>query len=128
MIPLMIKFPKKRMVFFWGYQSYLLSSDYTNEFQPFNIAKGDFGVAAAVFKERRFKPKLVLLSVMKACFFFNFVLGLWFKNINNFMATIFLSIAANSYINLQLLLIMRIFKKNHINFSANVANLGDNIF
>jgi hypothetical protein len=25
-------------------------------------------------------------------------------------------------------LIMRIFKKNHINFSANVANLGDNIF
>jgi NTE family protein len=78
MIPLMIKFPQKRMVFFWGYQSYLLSSDYTNEFQPFNIAKGDFGVAAAVFKRATIKYRLlVLLSVMKACF--NFVLGgLWF--------------------------------------------------
>jgi NTE family protein len=59
-------FPKKRMVFFWDIQSYLLSSDYTNEFQPFNIAKGDFGVAATVFKRATIKAnlKLVLLSVM----------------------------------------------------------------
>jgi NTE family protein len=97
MIPLMIKI-SQRMVFSGDISLTFASSDYTNEFQPFNIAKGVFGVAAAVFKERE-KPRLVFLSVMKACFFFNFVLGGYglIRSINNFMVTIFLSFAGNSY-------------------------------
>jgi NTE family protein len=52
MIPFNDNFPKKGWYF--SMVSYLLSSDYTNEFQPFNIAKGDF-VVATVFKRATIK-------------------------------------------------------------------------
>jgi NTE family protein len=127
-------FPKKGWYFSGDIQSYLLSSDYTNEFQPFNIAKGDFGVAATVFKRAtiKFQTEAGFAFGNESISFFNFVLGGYgYKNINNFRYFYgydFLSIAANSYIKSTATVDYEIFKKNHINFSANVANLGDNIF
>jgi NTE family protein len=127
-------FPQRGWYFSGDIQSYLLSSDYTNEFQPFNIAKADFGVAATVFKKAtvKFQTEAGFAFGNDSVNFFNFVLGGYgYKNINNFRYFYgydFLSIAANSYIKSTLTIDYEIFKKNHINISTNVANLGDNIF
>jgi NTE family protein len=87
------KYSQKRMVFFWDIQSFLLSSDYTNTFNPFSIAKTDFGFATILitphlkFKQRLdFHLEMIVLA-------FNFVLGGYgYNQINNFrhfMAMIF---------------------------------------
>jgi NTE family protein len=43
-------FPKNGWYFFGDYQSYLYSSDYTNQFNQFSIAKGDIGFAQTLFQ------------------------------------------------------------------------------
>jgi NTE family protein len=64
--------------------------------------------------------------------FFNFVLGGYgFNAINNFKPFYgydFLSIGGNSYIKTSGTLDYEFYKKNHFNFSANFANLGNDIF
>jgi len=64
--------------------------------------------------------------------FFNFVLGGYgFNSINNFKPFYgydFLTIAANSYIKLAGTIDYEFYRKNHLNFSANFANLDKNLF
>ncbi|HLF50776.1 patatin-like phospholipase family protein [Flavobacterium sp.] len=127
-------FPKSGWYFSGDFQSYLFSSDYTNQFNRFSIAKGDIGIAKTFFKKVTLKLQTEAGFAMgkNSVPFFNFVLGGYgyspVNNFKHFYGYDFLSINANSYIKSAFTLDYEIFKKNHLNFSANYANLGDNLF
>ncbi len=127
-------FPKKGWYFSGDIQSYLLSSDYTSKFNPFSIAKGDFGVAATLFEHAtvKFQTEAGFSFGNESVPFFNFVLGGYgFNTINNFRPFYgydFISVAANSYIKSTGTIDYEFYKKNHLNFSANFANFGNKIF
>lgn len=127
-------FPKKGWFFTGDVQSYLLSSNYTNTFTPFSIAKANLGVATTLFKN-------ATLNIFteggfsfgnQSISFFDFALGGYgYNTINNFRHFYgynFLSIAANSYLKSSVAFDYEIFKKNHLNFSANFANVQDDLF
>lgn len=127
-------FPKKGWYFTGDVQSYLLSSNYTGDFKPYSIAKGDFGVAATLFKNAtvKFQTDAGFSFGQQSVAFFNFVLGGYgFNPLNNFKYLYgydYLSVAANSYIKSTGTIDYEFLKKNHVNFSANFANIGDRIF
>ncbi|SDG60492.1 NTE family protein [Flavobacterium omnivorum] len=127
-------FPKKGWYFAGDVQSYLVSSNYTGDFQPFSIAKGDFAVAATLFKNAtvKFQTDAGFSFGQESVTFFNFILGGYGYNpLNNFKYFYgydYLSLAANSYIKSTGTVDYEFYKKNHINFSANFANIGDRIF
>ena len=64
--------------------------------------------------------------------FFDYILGGYgyskINNFNYFYGYDFLSVSGNSLIKTDITFDYEIFKKNHVNFAANFANLGDNIF
>ena len=127
-------FPKKGWLFAGDFQSFLYSSDYTNEFSKFSIAKGNFEIAKTLYK------KITIRAQTEAGFaiggesvhFFDFVLGGYgFNTINNFKQFYgydFLSVAADSYIKTCFTFDVEVIKKNHLNFSANYANVDNNLF
>lgn len=127
-------FPKKGWYFSGDIQSYLISSNYTGNFHPFSIAKGDFGIAGTLFKKTTFKfqTEAGFSFGSDSVTFFDFLLGGYGYNmINNFRYFYgydFLSIAGNSYIKSTGTIDYEFYKNNHINFSANFANIGDRLF
>jgi NTE family protein len=127
-------FPKKGWFFSGNIQSYLLSSDYTKTFNPFSIAKADFAIAKTVLNKitTTFQSEAGFSFGNESLPFFNFALGgFGYATLNNFRPFYgynFLGIAANSYLKAATTVDYEIFKKNHINLSANFANLQDNLF
>ena len=127
-------FPKKGWLFSGDTQSYLFSSNYTSNFKPFSIAKANLGVALSFTK----KSSLNIFTEGGFSFggksvpFFDFVLGGYgFNPLNNFKQFYgydFMSLAANSYLKTSITYDYEIYKNNHLNFSANFANLENNIF
>lgn len=127
-------FPKSGWYFSGDFQSFLNSSNYTNQFNKFSIAKGDFGFAKTFYKKATIKVQSEAGFAIgsESVHFFDFVLGGYgFNTINNFKHFYgydFLSIAADSYIKSCFTIDYEIAKKNHLNFSANYANVEDNLF
>jgi NTE family protein len=127
-------FPKRGWSFSGNIQSYLYSSNYTTVFEPFSTAKAEIGIARTIFKKATivFKANAGLTLGQTSVPFFNYVLGGYgyykLDNFNYFYGYDFLSIAGNSLIKAEATFDYEIFKKNHINFAANFANLGNNIF
>jgi NTE family protein len=127
-------FPKKGWSFSGDLESYLLSSNYTNEFNPFNIAKADFGIVKTVFNKLslNLRADAGLSFGNDSVAFFNFVFGGYgyntLQNFKPFYGYDFLSVASNSYIKTSATMDYEFLKKNHVNFSANFANLGNKIF
>ena len=127
-------FPKKGWYFTGDIQSFLFSSDYTGDFKPFSIAKGDFGVAATLFKNATVKIQTDagFSFGQESVPFFNFILGGYgYNTINGFKYLYgydYMSVVDNSYIKSTATLDYEFYKKNHINFSANFANIGNRIF
>ena len=127
-------FPKSGWTFSSDFQSYLFSSNYTHEFNRFSIAKADVGLVKTFYKKATLKlqteagVKIGDASVP----FFDFILGGYgfnpVNNIKQFYGYDFLSISGNSYIKAGFTLDYEIFKKNHLNFSGNYAQVGDNLF
>nr|WP_294773934.1 patatin-like phospholipase family protein [uncultured Flavobacterium sp.] len=127
-------FPKKGWFFSGDIQSFIYSSDFTGEFNRYSIAKGEIGIVKTFFKKATIKVQ----SDMGFAFgndsvhFFDFVLGGYgFNTINNFKHFYgydFLSLAADSYIKSCITFDYEFFKKNHLNFSANYANVEDDLF
>lgn len=127
-------FPKTGWYLTSDFQYYCYSSDYNNNFNRFSIAKADVGFARTIFN------KLTFNFHSEAGFdigqdtvpFFNFVLGGYgFNTINSFKHFYgydFLSVAADSYIKSSLSFDYEFIKKNHLNISANYANIDDNLF
>lgn len=127
-------FPKKGWYFAGDYQNYFYSSNYTQAFKNFSILKGDFGLAQKLFRKTTLKYQSEMGFAMgkESVHFFDFVLGGYgFAPINNFKPFYgydFLSLNGDAYIKSAFTLDYEIFKKNHINFSANYANIADNLF
>lgn len=127
-------FPSKGWSFMADLHSYLSSSDYSKTFTPFSIFKADFSIATKIF------PKVVFKFQTDAGFtvgessvpFLNFLLGGYgynaIANFRPFFGYNFLSIGGNSYIKSAGVIDYEFYKKNHVNFTANFANLGNNIF
>lgn len=127
-------FPKKGWYFSGDFQTYLYSSDYTNTFERFSVAKGDIGVARKLFRHMTAKAQAEAGFAIggKSTQFFDFVLGGYgyhtTNNFRHFYGYDFLGISGDSYIKSSLTLDYAIFKKHHINFAANIANIEDNLF
>lgn len=127
-------FPNSGLYFSSDLQTYLASSDYTNQFKPFSIAKAEVAFAKTLFRKATVKigADAGFNIGSDSVPFFDFILGGYgynkVNNFNYFYGYDFLSIAGNSYIKSDITLDYEIFKKNHVNFSANFANLGDDIF
>lgn len=127
-------FPTRGWYFSGDVKSFLLSTDYTNTFQPYNIAKADFGLAATVFKHAtvKFQTEAGFSFGNESVPFFNFILGGYgyktFNNFRHFYGYDFLSVAGDSYIKTTGTFDYELFKNNHINVTANFANLGNKIF
>lgn len=127
-------FPKKGWMFTGDIHSFLLSSDYTNEFNRFTIAKGEIGVVKSINKKLTVKVQSeVGFSIGgDSVPFFDFVLGGYgFNTVNNFKPFYgydFLSIAGDSYFKSCFTLDYEFLKKNHFNFAANYANVQDGLF
>jgi NTE family protein len=127
-------FPKKGWSFTGDIHSYLMSSNYSKAFQPFTIMKAEFAVAAQLW------PRVVLKFDTDAGTtvgnesvpFLNFMLGGYgFNPINNFKPFFgydFLTLGGNSYIKSSGTLDFEFYKRNHLNFTANYANIGNRIF
>lgn len=127
-------FPTRGWFFSGDVKSFLLSSDYTESFEPFSIAKAEFGLAATLFKKAtiKFQTEAGFSFGDQSVPFFNFILGGYgyktFNNFRHFYGYDFLSIAGDSYIKTTGTVDYEIFKNNHVNFTANFANLGNRIF
>jgi NTE family protein len=127
-------FPKKGWYFSSDLHNYLFSSNYTGNFNPFSIVKADAGFALKILKNATLKVQAEAgFSIGDDSIpFFNFVLGGYgFIPLNNFKPFYgydFLSIAGNSYLKSSATIDYEVFKKNHLNFSANYANIEDNYF
>ena len=127
-------FPKSGWYFDGEAKVFLYSSDYNEIFGRFTIVKGDMGIAYEVIKDVAVELQseggfgLGNESVP----FFDFVLGGYgfypTNNFRHFYGYDFLSLAGNSYIKGRATLDWEIFKKNHLNFSANYAIIGNNIY
>ncbi len=122
----------------WGFNSeiryYGYSTDFKDNFERFSVAKADFVFAQTVFKNMTFKLQTEggFAVGEKSISYFDFILGGYgFQQVNNikpFYGYDFLSLAGDSYVKLLLSADYEIFKKHHLNFSANFANINDNIF
>lgn len=127
-------FPTKGWYFSGDVQSYIYSSNIEKDFSRFSYIKADFGIAESITN------KFTVVTQLDGGFtlgedtipFLDYVLGGYgFNTINNFKQFYgydFLSIAGDSYVKGTLTLDYEIFKKNHLNFSANFANVGNNLF
>ena len=127
-------FPKSGWYFNGDVQAFLFSTDYTNTFSKFTILKADAGIAQKLFNRTTMTIQTEGgLSIGEQTVpFFNFVFGGYgFYPLNNFKPFYgydFLSFAGNSYVKAHVQIDYEFFRKNHVNFSANFANVGNKIF
>jgi NTE family protein len=127
-------FPTKGVLFDSDFHLYLFSSDFNENFKEFSIAKARLGTALPLFHnvtlnlETEGGFKLGTSGVTS----FDFVLG-GFGNdfVNNFTPFFgydFLSLPGNSYVKAYGRLDYEFAPKNHVLFSANFANVDDDLF
>lgn len=127
-------FPEKGWYFNGDLKSFLFSSNYTTNFERFTIAKADFGIAKTFYK--KFTLKLQTEGGFsigeQSVNYFDFALGGYgFASLNNFRPFYgydFISVVGDSYIKASATLDYEIYKKHHINFTGNFANIGNKIF
>jgi len=127
-------FPNKGWYFYGDIKSYLHSTDFTHEFEPFSVAKGSVGFAKTFFKRATFRldSEAGFAIGKRSVDFFNFTLGgFGFNEINNikpFYGYDFLALTADSFIKSTFTFDYEFFKKHHVNVSANYAHIKDNLF
>lgn len=127
-------FPRKGWLFSGDFQSYLYSSDFTQEFKRFSVAKCEVGIAQTLYRRLtiNIEGEAGVAIGKRSVSFFDFILGGYgYNSVNNirpFFGYDFLSISGDTYIKSGFTLDYEFFRKNHVNFSANFANIGDNLF
>ncbi|WP_420570951.1 patatin-like phospholipase family protein [Kordia sp.] len=127
-------FPSSGLFFSGDFHWYLYSSDYNKNFDLFSIAKAKMGYATRIFNN-------VSLNLSSEGGFklgedstnsLDFVLGGYGNNfINNYTSFLgydFLSFAGDSFVKGTIGLDYNFYPKHHLNFTANYANTGENIF
>ena len=127
-------FPRKGVVFSAEYRNYFHSSDYNNNFENFSQLNAEIGTVKTFFDKLSVELKLDLgmsFNNEPSTFFKYFFGGNGFQpsiNIKKFYGYDFLSIFDDSFIRGQFRIDYEFVKRNHINFSGNYANIGNNIF
>lgn len=127
-------FPKKGWAFSGDVQSFIYSTDYTQEFNRFTIVKFDAGITRTFFKRLNFKLQAEAGAAIgeESVHFMDFVLGGYgFNTINNFRHFYgydFISIAADSYAKALATVDVEFYRKHHLNLSANYANAENKLF
>ena len=127
-------FPTKGWYIIGDIHNYLLSTNYTGKFNPYSIAKADAGIAFKILKKATLKIQTEggFSIGEKSVPYFDFALGgFGFIPVNNFRPFYgydFLSVAGDSYLKSSLAIDYEIFRKNHLNFSANFANIENDLF
>ncbi|RAR71276.1 patatin-like phospholipase family protein [Flavobacterium aciduliphilum] len=127
-------FPKKGWFIDGDIQTYLYSSNFTNQFNRFSIMKGEFGFTRTFYKfiNLKFQSEAGFAFGANSVHFLDFVLGGYgYNTINNFKHFYgydFISIAADSFIKSLGTIDIEFYKKNHVNFSMNAANAEDKLF
>lgn len=127
-------FPKKGWGFNGDIQSFLYSTNYTNQFNRFTIIKADAGITRTFAKILNFKLQTEVGMAVgeQSVHFMDFILGGYgYNTINNFKHFYgydFISIAADSYIKALATVDIEFYKKHHVNFSANYANAENKLY
>src|SRR5690606_9375260 len=128
-------FPKKGWYFTGEAKTFLFSSDYNNIFGRFSIFKADMGIVHEIVRNLSLELQTeggFAVSSDTTVPFFDFILGgygyLMTNNFRHFYGYDFLSLSGDSYIKGTATLDYEFVKKNHINFTANFANLGHRIY
>ncbi len=127
-------FPKKGWSFSTNINTYLSSSNFKNQFEPFSIAKSEFSIVKSFFKKTTIEFQVdaglkfgkgsgPLLDFALGGFGFNPI-----NNIKSFYGYDFLSILGNSFFRTAFLFDYEFYKKNHINFSGNFAQVKNELF
>ena len=127
-------FPRKGLFFDGDFHLYLFSSDFNNNFNEYSIGKAKMGFATPITR------KISLNLNTEGGFTlgnssvntFDFILGGYGNDlINNFIPFLgydFLSFGGDSYVKATGVIDYEFIKKNHLNFTANIANAADNLF
>lgn len=127
-------FPSKGLFFDGDFHFYVFSSDFNDNFKEFSIAKAKLGGAFSILKNLSLNVeseggfKLGTSNVTS----FDFVLGGFGTDmINNFIPFVgydFLSLPGNSFVKSYARVDWEFARKNHLMFTANFANVQDDIF
>lgn len=126
-------FPSEGYFFSGEAKSYLLSSDYTGGFNRFTIIKGELATAQTLFKGGTIKlqSEMGFSAGKESISTFDFILGGYgyypTNNFRHFYGYDFLTLSGNSYIKSAITLDYEFLRKNHLNFTANYANVGHNL-
>ena len=127
-------FPNSGFLFDGNFQLYLSSSDFNNNFSQFSIAKANIGYALSI------SDKLSFLINTEGGFkvgddsnsSLNFALGGYGQNlINNFISFYgydYISIIGDGFVKGTVNIDFEVADKHHINFAANYANVGNDLF
>lgn len=127
-------FPSKGFYFDGDFHLYVYSSDYNNNFSEFSIAKADIGYSHSL--TNRLSINLTTQGGFKVGEnpnpYLDFVLGGYGNNfINNFISFYgydFLTITGDSFVKGIITADFEFYKNNHVNLSANYANVANDIF
>ena len=127
-------FPSEGYYFAGEAKAFLFSSDYTNEFENFTLIKGKLGTAKTLARNLTIKLETetgFALGENQAPTF-DFILGGYgyhpINSFTHFYGYDFLSISGNSYIKGLATIDYEFVRKNHVNFTANYANVGNNLY
>jgi NTE family protein len=127
-------FPKKGFIFESDFHLYLFTLDKDIDVKEFSIAKAKVGFAKTFFKKLTALISAeggVKIGGSTNNSFDFFVGGYGFKEINNILSLYgyeALSFRGDTFLKSTLTLDYEVIKKGHINFAANIANIGDRLF
>lgn len=127
-------FPKSGVYFSGDFHWYLLANGRNKDFEPFSLAKAKLGYAHTIFN--KFSANVTAEGGFKwggpQTTSLDFALGGYgFKEMNNIIPFIgyeAISLRGNTYLKSTLTFDYEIYRKNHINISANIANVGNDLF
>ncbi|MFP5439255.1 MAG: patatin-like phospholipase family protein [Bacteroidia bacterium] len=127
-------FPSEGYYFSGEAKAFLYSSDYTGQFSPFTLVKGEIGTAKTLFKgfTLNLQSETGMTFGENTISTFNFVLGGYgyytTNNFRHFYGYDFMSLGGNSYIKGTVTADYEFYRRHHLNLSANYANVGNNLY
>jgi NTE family protein len=127
-------FPKSGWAFSTNINTYLSSSNFKSQAEPFSIVKSEFSVVKKFIKKAtiEFQVDAGLKFGKGSGPDLDFALGGFgfnpINNIKSFYGYDFLSITGNSYFKTAFTIDYEFYKKNHLNFSGNYAQVNNELF
>lgn len=127
-------FPRKGLYFDGDFHFYFASSDYNNNFDGFSIAKAKMGFAMPLYRNLSFNLsteggfKIGKSDVETLGFFLGGYGNDLINNFTPFLGYDFISFGGDSYVKGTATVDYEFMRKNHLNFTANMANAGNGIF